>query len=270
MLTNTADFSEHAPRWSPDGTKIVYMGHPQFGENDQRELQDIWVMDADGQHKTQLTNTPRREEVPAWTADGRIVYCGQAADDLDNWDIYLINADGSGLRRLTSSPTFDCWPSPAPSGNRLAYTTVRDDVAEIVTMTLGGTDLREVTTGVDTNCVQSDWSPAGNDLVFACDNETGTGRDVWTAHHNGIGLRQLTDTPNNHEAFPSWSPDGTRSCSAGSSRTASSTSSPSIRSAERRSCCSPRRRRRPSPSPIRRGSRSATNGHRDVRRSKPS
>jgi WD40-like Beta Propeller Repeat len=34
MLTSTADFSEHAPRWSPDGTKIVYMGHPQFGEDD--------------------------------------------------------------------------------------------------------------------------------------------------------------------------------------------------------------------------------------------
>lgn len=210
MLTSTADFSEHAPRWSPDGTKIVYMGHPQFGENDRRELQDIWVMDADGGHKTQLTNTPRREEVPAWTADGRIVYCGQAADDLDNWEIYLINADGSGLTRLTSSPAIDCWPSPAPSGNRLAYTTVRDGIAEIVTMTLDGTELREVTTGVDANCVQSDWSPTGNDLVFACDTETGTGRDVWTAHHNGTGLRQLTDTPNNHEAFPSWSPDGSR------------------------------------------------------------
>src|SRR5919198_5520402 len=50
MLSNTPDFSEHAPRWSPDGSKIVYMGHPQFGEADRRDLTDIWVMDADGQH----------------------------------------------------------------------------------------------------------------------------------------------------------------------------------------------------------------------------
>lgn len=208
FLTTTADFSEHAPRWSPDGTKIVYMGHPQFGEQDQRQLQDIWVMDADGQHKTQLTNTPRQEEVPAWTADGRIVYCGQAADNLDNWDIYLMNADGSGLQRLTTSPAFDCWPSPAPAGNKLAYTTVRNDVAEIVTMNLNGTEIGEVTTGVDVNCVQSDWSPSGNDLVFACDDETSASRDVWTAHQNGTDLRRLTNTPGEREAFPSWSPDG--------------------------------------------------------------
>jgi Tol biopolymer transport system component len=167
-------------------------------------------MDADGQHKTQLTNTPYREEVPAWTADGRIVYCGQAADDLDNWDVYMINADGSGLRRLTSSAAFDCWPSPAPSGNKIAYTTVQDDVAEIVTMTLDGIELGEVTTGLDANCVQSDWSPTGNDLLFACDSEAGLGRDVWTAHQNGTGLKRLTDTPSLQEAFPSWSPDGTQ------------------------------------------------------------
>lgn len=210
MLTSTADFSEHAPRWSPDGSKIVYMGHPQFGENDQRQLQDIWVMDADGGNKTQLTNTPRREEVPAWTADGRITYCGQATDDLGNWDIYLMNADGSGVQRLTSSPAFDCWPSPAPSGKRLAFTTVRDDVAEIVVMNLNGTEIGVVTTGVDANCVQSDWSPSGNDLVFACDGEAGLSWDVWTAHRDGTGLRQLTDTTVEHEAFPSWSPDGSR------------------------------------------------------------
>jgi Tol biopolymer transport system component len=202
MLTSTADFSEHAPRWSRDGSKIVYMGHPQFGEDDQRQLQDIWVMDADGDNKTQLTKTPRREEVPAWTADGRIVYCGQAADDLGNWDIYLMNADGSGLTRLTSSPAFDCWPSPAPSSNRLAFTSTRDGGIDIFTMKLDGTGLHKVTAGFE-----SDWSPSSNDLVFVRDDENGIG-DVWTAHKDGSGLKQLTDTPET-EAFPSWSPDGT-------------------------------------------------------------
>ena len=115
FLTTTSDFSEHAPRWSPDGTKIVYMGHPQYGEDDRRSLQDIFVMDADGQHKTRLTNTPYQEEVPAWTADGRIVFCGQSPTDPENWDIYLMNADGTGLRNLTDTgaETFECWPSPA-------------------------------------------------------------------------------------------------------------------------------------------------------------
>ena len=162
-------------------------------------------MDADGQHKTQLTNTPRQEEVPAWTADGRIVYCGQAADDLDNWDIYLMNADGSGLRRLTSSPAFDCWPAPAPSGNKLAYTTVRNDVAGIVTMNLNGTEHREVTTGMN----RAAWRRTvaigqRSRLRMRQRNAHGQGRVDGPPERQG--LTQLTNTPSQREAFPAFSP----------------------------------------------------------------
>ena len=161
FLTTTADFSEHAPRWSPDGSRIAYMGHPQVGEDDRRDLQDIWVMDADGQHKTQVTNTPWREEVPAWTADGRIVFCGQETSDPGDWDIYLMNADGSDLRNLTNTnpaTTFECWPSPAPSGNKLAFTRATpSEGPDIWTMKLDGTHPRKVTSGL-----MSDWSPQSN------------------------------------------------------------------------------------------------------------
>jgi TolB protein len=206
FLTTTPDISEATPRWSRDGTKIVYMVYPQSD----RSVTDIWIMDADGQHKTQLTNTPRREEVPAWTADGRIVFCGQAPDDLDDWNIYLMNADGSGLTLLTQSPAFDCWPSPAPSGNQLAFTSDRNGIAEIFTMTLAGKGLHEVTSGLNADCVMSDWSPSGNDIVFGCEETTGTGtdRDIWMAHRNQTKVQRLTSTPTQREAFPSWSPDG--------------------------------------------------------------
>ena len=207
LLTTTADFSEHAPRWSPDGRKIVYMGHPQYGTDDQRSLQDIFVMNADGQHKTQLTNTPYQEEVPAWTADGRIAFCGQSPTDPENWDIYLINADGTGLKNLTNTDaaTFECWPSPAPHGNKIAFTRATETSLEIWTMKLDGTGLRKVTDGRN-----SDWSPSGNDIVFTRATSTGTDRDIWLVHSDGTGLQQLTNTPNRRETFPSWSPDGTK------------------------------------------------------------
>jgi Tol biopolymer transport system component len=201
MLTNTPDFSEHAPRWSPDGTKIAYQGHPQFGEDDQSNITDIWVMDADGEHKTQLTNTQRGEFVPSWTADGRIVYCGQAADDPNNFDIYLMNADGSDVKRLTDTPDFDCWPSPAPAGNRLAFTSFRNGVWGIYSINLNGNGLRKLTNGYT-----SDWSPSGNDLVFERDDANGIG-DVWMSHSDGSDPKQLTATPET-ESFSTWSPDG--------------------------------------------------------------
>ncbi len=207
FLTATADFSEHAPRWSQDGSKIVYMGHPQYGTDDQRSLQDIFVMDAEGQHKTRLTNTPYQEEVPAWTADGRIVFCGQSPSDPENWDIYLMNADGTGLTNLrhTDANTFECWPSPAPNGKKIAFTRATETSVEIWTMKLDGTGLRRVTDGRT-----SDWSPTGNDIVFARENSTGTDRDLWMVHVDGTRLRQLTNTPDRRETFPSWSPDGTK------------------------------------------------------------
>jgi Tol biopolymer transport system component len=207
FLTTTADFSEHAPRWSPDGARIVYMGHPQNGTDDQRSLQDIFVMDADGQHKTRLTNTPYQEEVPAWTADGRIVFCGQSPTDPDNWDIYRINADGTGLTNLTNTDanTFECWPSPAPNGNKIAFTRATETSLEIWTMKLDGSGLRRVTDGRN-----SDWSPTGNDLVFTRDNPSGSDRDIWVVHSDGTDVQQLTNTPNRRETFPSWSPDGTK------------------------------------------------------------
>lgn len=206
FLTTTPDFSEHAPRWSADGRRIVYMAHPQFGAIDLRHLQDIWVMDADGANKTQLTNTPYQEEVPAWTADGRIVFCGQDPGDPENWDIYLMNADGTGLKNLTATDasTFECWPSPAPSGNRIAFTRATESSLEIWTIKLDGTGLRRVTDGRN-----SDWSPIGNDIVFLRDSSA-TDRDVWTVHTDGTGLRRLTDTPNRRESIPSWSPDGSK------------------------------------------------------------
>ena len=207
-LTNTTSMSEGTPRWSADGTRIVYMAHHDpFASS---RLTDIWVMNADGSNKTQLTDTPLREEVPAWTADGRILFCGQSGD-AGGWDIYLINADGSGRARLTNSPGLDCWPAPAPAGEKFSFTSERDGNLQIFTMKIDGTHLRQVT-DTDAHSWGSDWSPSGNEITFVRDNVTEPyDTDVWMIRSNGTRERRLThDGGERPEAFPSWSPDGTK------------------------------------------------------------
>jgi Tol biopolymer transport system component len=118
-------------------------------------------------------------------------------------DIWVMDADGSSVRQLTHMPGFNFWPAPAPSGNRLTFTSLHDaDEHEIYMINLNGTGLRKGTDGY-----QSDWSPSRNDIVFERDDANGIG-DVWMSHADGTGVTRLTTTPTT-ESFPTWSPDGT-------------------------------------------------------------
>lgn len=86
--------------WSPSGERIAFM-------SDRDGNWEIYVMNADGSNQTRLTNSPAVDMVPSWSPDGnRIVFTsnGRGAPDANggtNSDLYVINADGSGLVRLT-------------------------------------------------------------------------------------------------------------------------------------------------------------------------
>jgi TolB protein len=87
-LTNSND-SDLAPQWSPDGTKIA------FHSNRETDDYAIWVMDATGANATRLTPSDPPCELPHWSPDG-----ARLAFDC-NGDIYIANADGSGLMQIT-------------------------------------------------------------------------------------------------------------------------------------------------------------------------
>jgi TolB protein len=111
-----------APKWSPDGSRIVF-------ESDRNGISEIYVMNADGSGQKNLTtalsdgsNAPGETDAdPTWSPDSsRIAFWSErdGNQDIYNQDVYVMKADGSERRRLTDDPAGDNsprWqPTPAP------------------------------------------------------------------------------------------------------------------------------------------------------------
>lgn len=99
---------------------------------------------------------------PKYSPDGsRIVFSSRRDDD---FEIYLMNADGTAQQRLTNSPGIDAHPTFSPDGRRIAFTSNRDRNYEIYTMKIDGSDLNRITVNHgrdDFAC----WHPDGTRIV---------------------------------------------------------------------------------------------------------
>ncbi|MEN6546989.1 MAG: hypothetical protein ABFE07_13215, partial [Armatimonadia bacterium] len=127
-----------------------------------------------------------------------------------NEDIYVIDADGTNLKRLTTDPAVDWHPSWAPDGRRLAFSSKRDGRSSIYIMADDGTGVARLTSGQGSD-YEPAWSPDGNTIVFrrAIGDDEEADNDLWCISSDGTGLRQLTS---GHwcDVDPAWSHDGAR------------------------------------------------------------
>jgi TolB protein len=134
------------PFWSYDGKKIVYRAeHPQTPEQiaDYKKLYarglirpgnlEIWVMNADGSGKHQITHNGAANFAPYWLPDGkRIIFASNVTNTKDpaGFDLYIVNEDGSGLERITYYPGFDAFPMFSSDGKRLVWASNRNGSVE--------------------------------------------------------------------------------------------------------------------------------------------
>lgn len=131
--------------FSPDGKKIVYRSEqPKTPEAiaDYKDLLsrglirpgnlEIWVMDADGSHKRQVTHNGAANFAPYFFPDGkRIIFASNMANQKDpsGFDLYAINEDGTGLEQITTHPDFDAFPMFSSDGKRLVWASNRNGKA---------------------------------------------------------------------------------------------------------------------------------------------
>jgi TolB protein len=137
------------PFYSPDRKWIVYRAyHPQTEKeiSEYKELLaqnlirptslELWIMKADGSSKRQITKLGAASFGPSFTADGkRIIFSSNydpethATGGMGNFELWMINPDGSGLERITYSDGFDGFPMFSPDGKKLVWASNRNGKA---------------------------------------------------------------------------------------------------------------------------------------------
>jgi Tol biopolymer transport system component len=129
------------PFWSYDGKQIVYRAHHPKTDKEKAEYSsllkdnlirptvlEIFVMNADGSNKRQVTSNGKANFGPYFFPDGKRVIFSSNMDDARgrNFDLYKINVDGSGLERITFNDTFDGFPMFSPDGKKLVFASNRN------------------------------------------------------------------------------------------------------------------------------------------------
>lgn len=194
QLTDTTA-EENAPAVSFDGRSIAF-------ETDRDGNIEIYVSDIEGRAPRRLTHDPGADRAPAWSPDGRrIVFISDRASR-PNFDIYVMNADGSNLQRLTKSGA-NWAPEFSPTTPHLAMQVDND----IRVLDLSSGTIRLLTFAPQDG-LNPTWSPDGKQLAFVTTRNRRL--EIFTMNDVGGDQQLLVSMPRGAVIDPRWSPDGTR------------------------------------------------------------
>ena len=198
--------TDQQPNISPDGRRIVFCSTRITDTNPEGDL-EIFVMDFDGGNVMQLTfnGAGINDAWPRWSPNGKQIVFHSNVDG--NFEIYLINSDGSDLTRVTDYPGIDQFPEWSPNGNQLL---IRRDM-DIYLIDPDGTNPVQLTENTALNQMGS-WSPNGKQITFMSSREGYC--SVFIMNSDGSDQTNLTPKPdgipNNQfcSRAPAWSRNG--------------------------------------------------------------
>jgi dipeptidyl aminopeptidase/acylaminoacyl peptidase len=127
-----------------------------------------------------------------------------SSDQDGDFEIWVMNADGSGQRKLTDNSATDWSPSWSPDSAQIAFVSNRDGNDEIYIMNVDGSDQRRLT-ATDASESFPAWSPDGTEISFDSDRDGNW--EIYVMTSDGSNVRRLTNDPAD-DWITSWSPDG--------------------------------------------------------------
>jgi Tol biopolymer transport system component len=168
---------------------------------------NLWKMSPDGTGKTQLTRSFGQAMYPSISPDGASI--AFSSIDTGVWYIYLVGADGKGLRQFTDFSS--AVPNWSPDGVRLIFNSDHDDepkdTPDLWGMDLDGTNLVEYLDRPPTADFNAQWAPAGDRIMFVSNRDGNY--NLYVMKLDGSDLTRLT-SHNASDFNPRWSPDGSR------------------------------------------------------------
>ena len=232
-FTSNRDGSDQIYLMNADGTGVVKVtttgllnGRPTFSTDGRRIAfsssrdgrGNIYTMTVEGNEVKRLTNPAQGDDsYPVWSWDGTRIAFNSTRDDptctptalLCKNEIYVMNADGSDVRRITLNAADDYYPTWAPDGRRLAFVSERDGRPQIYTMNVDGSNVVRITNSAGSDTWPA-WNPDGVRIAYASDRDTDDKHpEIYMMLANGTGSVRLT-THHLANYMPGWAPDGRR------------------------------------------------------------
>jgi Tol biopolymer transport system component len=155
-----AGVADSYPAWSPDGRFIAFV-------SDRDGNPELYVMPPDGSPEVRVTETPMVQEGnPNWAPSGKaLAFDACVAETFPcpgtapNYEIFSVNVDGTGMRRLTNAAGIDFNPAWSPDGTQIVFRSDRTGFTHIWKMNADGSNQTQLTTVDFSGGVDPDWQP---------------------------------------------------------------------------------------------------------------